>query len=338
MSEKMREKILATISTKDRYDVLHLAIQSIALQTVKPTKLIIYDDGEHKDLRKVDVYNHLFHLLEDKGIEWEVVFGEGKGQHFNHQKANKMGYEFDFIWRLDDDEFATPEVLEKLLRHMSPAVAAVGGSVITPKAESPGGTNKIEDVFHTPNMQWCRGEGVVDVDHLYSSFLYVPGIVDYNLDLSPVAHREETMFTYSMKRAGYKLLVDRSAVTYHYRQTTGGIRSHDNKWFYQHDDKIFMRKLEEWGYKFCSLNSGLGDHLAFSSKALPRLIEKHEHVVLGCCYPEVFKDFPVKTIPVGAVMGALPDENVYKFMINEHWKKSIVDAYVKMYGVEDDNN
>lgn len=330
----MSNKILAYIPTRDRYDILFMAMQSIALQTVKPNKFILFDDGERKDLREIDIYKHMFKLFDANGIEWEVIFGEGKGQHRLHQRANMMGDEFDLLWRVDDDENASPDVLEKLLSHIAEDVGAVGGSVIVPGAEMDGGTNRIEDIFHTTNLQWARGTGTYEVDHLYSSFLYRPGIVDYNLNLSPVAHREETLFTFGLKKAGYRILVDRSAMTYHYKKSSGGIRSHDNSWFYQHDDRIFMKKLEEWGYKFASLNCGLGDTISFAHHVLPKLIKKYSRVIVGNCYPEVFEDFPVKSIPVGAIQNVLPDENIYKWCIDHNWKTSTADAYCSMYGVE----
>lgn len=330
-----KPKILCCISTKDRYDILPIAIQSVISQTVPPTRLILCDDGAHKDLREIDVYAHMFKLLNLKGIEWEVYFSGNKGQHHNHHMANKMDY--DYVWRLDDDEFAEHDVIERLLPYMKDGVGGVGGAVITPGSESRGGTNKIEDIFHTPNLQWGRNQGVHEVDHLYSSFLYRAGVADYNLELSPVAHREETLFSMEMSRKGYKLIVDTSIVTYHYRQSKGGIRAHDNKWYYIHDDGVFLKKLESWGYKVCRLDAGLGDHLAFAAEALPKLIEKYDHVIVGACYPDVFKGYKVKVIPVGVLSGVMPDENVYRYMVDNKYgdgnKGNLVQAYKKMYGV-----
>lgn len=327
--------VLCSISTKDRYDVLPMAIQSVCFQTVVPNKLVIFDDGEHKDLRQIETYSHLFKLLDSKRIAWEVIYGAKKGQHHNHQIANKMG--FDYVWRLDDDEAAEPNVLEKLLFHMKDGVGAVAPAVIMPGAEQKGGTNKIEDIFHTPNLQWSKNQGVHEVDHLYSSFLYRANIVDFCTDLSPVAHREETLFSYELKRKGYKLIVDTDVVVYHYRQNNGGIRAYNNEFFYDHDEKIFLNKLREWGYRLITLNCGLGDHLAFSN-ILPKLIEKYDMVIIGCCYPEVFEDYKVKVIPVGATM-RINHESIYEWMIKNNWsdeKGNLVKAYECMYEIKND--
>jgi len=330
MAIKGGPTILCSISTKDRYDILPLAIQSVCSQTLTPDKLVIFDDGAHKDIREIDTYSYLLKLLDKKKILWEVVFSNGKGQHHNHQLANRMG--FDLVWRLDDDEFAEHDVLETLYSHMKEGVGAVAPAVIMPGGEYKGGTNKLEDIFHTPNLQWASNQGVFEVEHLYSSFLYRAGVVDFCTELSPVAHREETIFSYELFRKGYKLIVDTDVVIYHYRQKTGGIRSHNNEWLYEHDEGVFKKRLIEWGYKLITLNCGLGDHFAFSN-VLSKIIEKNDKIILGCCYPEVFEDYKIKTIPVGAIEKVNP-ESVYAWMTLNKWNKSIVEAYSKMYGVE----
>lgn len=325
MGEKL---ILCSISTKDRYDSLIMAVQSVAMQTLSPDKLVIFDDGECKDLRKESTWQHMFRLLDEKGIKWEVLFGEKRGQHHNHQQANKMGYKY--VWRLDDDEIAEPNVLEELYCHMKEDVGAVGGAVVSPNQKQEGGTNKMIDIYDTPNMQWNISPILMqgkEVEHLYSSFLYRAGIVDYNLNLSPVAHREETLFSHELFRNGYKLIVDNSIVTWHFRQEKGGIRSHTDKTMYDWDERIFVKKMDEWGIFIVELNVGLGDHLAFLH-CLPELIEKHKDLIISCCYPEVFEDYKkLKLIPIQN----LNILNPYKWMIDNKWEGNLLDAFRKMY-------
>ena len=96
-----------------------------------------------------------------------------------------------------DDYDHAIDVLEKYLRLMTDDVGAVGGTVLT-KGYGGEGSNRMEHIYSAPNIQWSVGKGVVEVDHLHSTFLYRANIVDYNLELSPVAHREETIFTYEL--------------------------------------------------------------------------------------------------------------------------------------------
>lgn len=323
-----KPRILCSIATKDRYDILSSCLMSVALQTHAPDMVTIFDDGEQKDLRELPIYKHIFKLFDLKGIKWSVTFTPKKGQHYAHALANDSDY--DFIWRLDDDEIAESDVLEKLLGHMTDKVGAVAGAVFEPGSPLPGGSSNIKDIFHKPNIQWAPGQGIHKVEHLYSSFLYRPGIVQYNLDLSPVAHREETLFSHELKQKGYELIVDTSIKTYHFRHETGGIRSHDSQFFYDHDNKIFLKQMETWGYKVINLDLGLGDHFVFLH-ILPEIMKKYK-LILGCCYPEVFEDYDVTILPI-AITQTLVSEHVYKWMIDHNWKTSILDAFKQMYGV-----
>jgi len=231
--EKLEKGVTAFIPTKGRYNTtLPLAIMSVINQTVKVKKLIIYDDGEHKDLRQEALYNYLFKTIEFEGIKWEVIWGPGRGQVAGHQQSiDKCTTEW--IWRIDDDNVAEPNVLEELLAVADENTGAVGGLVIDPTMNFQGtlASNKIEDIDLGLNEQWfvpsCAT--VKSVDHLYSTFIYrkVAAIQagGYCMDLSPKGHREETLLTYSIYRSGWKVLFNPKAKTLHYRMGRGGIRS-----------------------------------------------------------------------------------------------------------------
>ncbi len=187
--------ILASISTKGRYyTTLPLALQSIINQTLKVDKVIIFDDNdEPKDMRNELIYQHLFQMMNIKNIEWEWVYALKKGQHFNHQMANTKG--FKWVWRVDDDNVADFNVLQTLFSYTNESVGAVGGSILTPPLifEHYHSSGKIENIYSEPNPQWKIINEIQEVDHLHCSFLYRAGIHDYNLGLSKVAHREETL-------------------------------------------------------------------------------------------------------------------------------------------------
>jgi len=333
MKWPVRPSVLCCIPTKGRYfTTLPLAIASVISQTRKPDKLIIYDDGEHKDLREFSIYQYFFKNLDAVDIKWEVSFTNGVGQHHAHQKANTS--DFDYVWRLDDDTIANPDVLEKLLSHMKDDVGAVAGSVVTPGGEAYHDWYALNllDITRAPNIQWCRGTGVVEVEHLYSSFLYRTNIVDYCLELSQVAHREETIFSHRLFQAGYKLLVDRSAITWHYRNPEGGIRTQDDSTLWEHDEEIFRKELAKWGYKMIALLHGLGDHLMFVN-IIPRLLEQHKKLVIFCTSMEAFENLPnviVKPLSEAAAWG-VKETGIYEWMSKYNWKRSMLEAYEKLY-------
>jgi len=339
----MKSNVTAIVSTKDRYYTsLPNLLVSIALQTVKPERLIIYDDGEQKDLRSEPLYTNIFLLLQSVGVDWEVKFGKRMGQVHNHQSSIE-DVKTEWIWRLDDDNVVEANCLENLLKNIETNVGAIGGLVLDPKLNQMNNTlasNDIEDIFLGLNIQWFKWEGVREVDHLYSTFIYRKEAAKhgYCLDLSRVGHREETMFTYEMKRSGWKLIVDSSAVTWHMRNDNGGIRSNTSASMWQHDEEIFRKKLQEWGVnprniKLIVLDSGIGDHFVFK-KALALIKERHKDIVLAVCYPQVFeddKDLILISIAEARQMTNIDEHNVYRWMDQRNWKESIEDAYLRMY-------
>lgn len=321
--------ITAMISTKNRYDVLPMAIQSIAMQIRKPDKFVLFDDNDSpSDLREFPVYQYLFKMLQDKGIPWAVNFGEKKGQHYNHQKIQDIAE--DLIWRLDDDNVADANVLLELERHMVSGVGAVGGLVLQP------GMKHIKRPEYKPldleqrDCQWDYWEGnPIEAEHLYSTFLYRKGITNYDLRLSTVAHREETMFTNKIFRQGLKLIITPRAITWHFRGNTGGIRTYTDKELWKHDEEIF-KKWFEWKDKLIVLDNGIGDHIVFK-KLMPEIKREYE---LAVCYPFVFPDKKCISIAQAKeLVGDISDYNLYAWMKKRDWKKSLTEAYRKFYKI-----
>lgn len=320
----MNEKnILCSISTRGRYDTtLPLSINSVIQQTHKPDKLVIFDDNDNPvDLRQREMYAYLLRMLDEKGIQWEVIFGEKKGQHYNHQKANKMGYKW--VWRLDDDTIAEPNTLKNLYAYARDDVGAVGGSVLTPPVQlthTGNITGKIENINSEPNMQWYYIPSVRDVDHLHCTFLYRAGVFDYDLGLSRVAHREETLFTYGLKQRGLRLLVVPDAVTWHLRNSSGGIRDGAQE-MYARDERIFELRDKT----ICILDSGMGDHIVFR-KILPEI----KNPEIFSCYPEIV---PGKSIAEAKWLFGddLNRFNPYVWMDQCNWKGPLIEAFRKFY-------
>jgi GT2 family glycosyltransferase len=320
-------RVLCSVATRGRYfTTLPLVLNAIINQTTLPDKVIIFDDNdEPQDMRNEMIYQYFFQMLDIKGVKWEWLFAGKKGQHHIHQAANTMG--FDWVWRCDDD--ATPEsnVLGNLLGYASLGnVGAVGGSILTPPLvmDTKNSTGKVSDIDTEPNIQWNYIKQSKEVEHLHCSFLYRAGVHDYNLGLSRVAHREETLFTYGLHLKGYKILAVPHAVTWHMKNPQGGIRSETRKEMYEHDERIFRNIVGLSDRTIVVLNSGLGDHIVFNSI----LGSIHNPVVFGC-YPEVI---PCRSIAEAqALFGDLDQWNIYKKMCEWNWKGSLQDAFRKLY-------
>lgn len=320
----MNNNILCSISTRGRYDTtLSLALNGVINQTRKVDKLVIFDDNdEPKDLREIQLYRYLFAMMDQKGIKWEVVFGQKKGQHFNHQQANKMGY--TWVWRVDDDCIPEPNTLEELYKYTKNDIGGVAGSVLTPPfAPVFTSTGKIENIDKEANLQWDYIKGIQEVDHLHCSFLYRAGVQDYNLGLSRVAHREETLFTYGLKQKGYKLLLVPNAITWHLKNQHGGIRT-EVKELFDHDEYIFRNTLNLNDNTIVVLDCGLGDHIIFKH-VLPEI----KNPVIFSCFPDIV---PGRSIQEAKdLFGNIDNFNIYGKMDQWHWTDSLENAFRKLY-------
>jgi len=321
-----QDKILCSISTRGRYfTTLPLAIASVINQSKRVDKIILFDDNdEPQDLRADPTYLHLFQIMDIKNIDWEVAFAPKKGQHYNHQTANTMGYKW--VWRVDDDTVAEYNVLETLWSYAKNDVGAVGGAVLTPPLlfEHIAATGKLENIYIEPSVQWSNVTQVIEVEHLHCTFLYRAGIFDYNLGLSRVAHREETLFTYGLKQKGYKLLVVPNAVTWHLKNPNGGIRSETNEELFNHDEEIFRNTIYLKDYTIVVLNNGMGDHICFK-----HILAEIKNPIIFSCYPDIV---PGRSIQEAKdLFGDIEPYNIYRKMDEWNWSTSLENAFRKMY-------
>lgn len=322
--------VLAYISTRGRYNTTLLASMfSVINQTRKPDKFILFDDNDKPvDLRDDAAYSALFRTMDKYNIAWEVIFGARKGQHFNHQIANQM--DFDWCWRVDDDVVVDCKSLENMLEYSYDGVGAIGGEIHTPSftfGKNIVCSGKIEDIYSHANVQWFPIEKSMEVDHLHCSFMYRPKIANYNLQLSKVAHREETLFTYDIKKNGYVVLVIPGVVAHHLKAVSGGIRDGREE-LYKKDEEIFRAHVDAG--KLIVLDSGMGDHLMFQT-ILPEVKEKYGKITIANCYPELFPDENSISIAQAIAITNIEDYNIYKKCTEWNWQGKLTDAYRRLY-------
>lgn len=348
--------VWAEISTKYRYyKTLDKAIIGICMQTRPPQKLIIYDDSEEAiDFEKnmPPLYAYIFGLLFNKGIQVFVTKGNMKGQVQNHQR---MLYDSncDIIWRLDDDNIPEPDTLKILLDHMDWQTGAQGQNVwhsnqpIMPLPSYTRSCNYRMNFFDVcPEWYHWTGEDR-EFEHLYSTFIYRRWIGikagGYPMNLSPVGHQEEPIFSHKIFRLGWKLKVTNKTTVWHFREMTGGgIRSFKDSWLWEHDDLKAIEYLQSCGYelkkdKFIVLNNGQGDHLTFRL-ILPEIRAKYgetHNIIIACCFSEVFEDDKDCTIISLAELGwnkqRMIQYDIYAQNTAIGWKGNMEDAFRRMY-------
>lgn len=271
--------VLCEIGTRGRYDTtLPMTLVAIQNQTVLPDHLLLIDDTpvatRHPDVYKHPVLGNVLRSLA-KRMGVTVIFGPGRGPQHNHEFARTSQYAKELIWRVDDDECPEPNVLQRLkdAMHHNPQLGAVAGLVLVPgeRETNPHASAALEDIPTAKNVQWYtwpKGHVFQKVDHLHSSYLYRKEAAAYPIGLSPVGHTEETQHTLRIKENGYSLQILPDVVTWHYRFSTGGIRSQTGD--YAADTEVFCSYLKSRDVRFTRrfpilMNQGLGDAFALFS-------------------------------------------------------------------------
>lgn len=345
----MNIPVTVCLPTKDRYEALSNCLLSLAMQTTRPREIIIVDDSDFpKKITEIPNILYILRLLAYYKVDYQVVWGAKKGQHHSHQLVQENA-KYDWIFRIDDDCVAEPNVLNYLWTHVEnhevakKRIGAIAPLVLMPNpVDLPDNIplNTLLGIDSYPNIQWFLFEGIRYVEHLNSTFLYRKGITKYNLSLSKVAYREETIFTHEIMKAGYNLAVCGDARVWHFRQESGGIRSHPDKSLYDHDEVIFNQLRKSWDQegldrKVIVLDNGIGDHYAFMH-ILDDLLKKHDHVTIAACYPDIFKDYKDKieliSIAEAKLMyGSLDKFNIYMLMDANKHRGTLVEAFKKLY-------
>ncbi len=188
------------------------------------------------------------------------------------------------------------------------------------------------DVAKSVNIAWYSWSGDArEVEHLYSTFLYRVDAArkagGYCQELSPAGHREETIFSHSIHRAGFKLIVTPRARTWHLRQSSGGIRTHTDTSMWERDEVIFQEYLRTIGQvvekeHLCILDSGIGDHLLFRGLLVDEFKRKYpdRKWLLAVCYPEVFDNIPnVRIISIAEAKIVVGDKYIDYSLFEYGW-------------------
>ena len=352
-------RVTVGIPTKDRGIELAMLLQSLTSQTYQNFDVLINDDGLTGILSNNTTIQGLFTYLRQSGHNVTIMKGQTLGPHIAGQ-AILDNAKTELILRVDDDVALEPECLENLIKPFikdnERKVAAVGLTLLNPHED----LNKQQMDMESFKRQYEQGLGKVfwmnetqlflsgmlsinklpiedeiEVEHLYSGFMYRKSIAKeiggYPLNLSKVGHREETIFTYSMFKAGYKLYVHPRAISYHYHPMFGGIREtagqmHKEE-LWKHDEELFI----DW-----------------IKKALPNPYEKkvetkiltddsNNEEIDFTDIPEITKEQFNKARPWKDVLSAIKNPgNKPNSNLNDAVKKPIVSIIVLTHGLNHD--
>jgi len=253
--------ITILITTCDRYDTsLPLTLMSIINQSLKPNRIVLVDDSKDKKFYNHKILQNILILLKEYNIEFDYFYGESKGS----SPALKIGLDNivdGWVFKIDDDNILPYNALELFNKNIKPNIGAMSG-IITDEVlsnyykdipenipqEKDGYYNRIEDIFTDLNIQMYKEQDdkIKKVEHIYSNYFFRRDLADDDHpfeQLSPSAHRDETIFTYNIFKKGYDLIVIPQVKIFHLHNKTG-----NSKWdaYKDNNERFFLKKLEEW--------------------------------------------------------------------------------------------
>ncbi len=259
--ENTIDVLVEILTSKRTFTTLPMSLTSILSQTKIPrTLLLLWNDTEEYNETNPNHYHirSILKSIENRGTDVIVLNSDKDHISKKHQFAletNRYNVKCKYQYRMDDDCVAEPNTLENLYNFLEnnskcyavgPLVVDNDYSVNLNEAKI---SSKIENIFDSVNEQWINiNRGKLNVDHLYSSFMFriSDNDINYNINLSPISHREETFFTFGMKVKGYSLFIDTNTKIWHYRNIIGGNRNYKDteaEQYILNDEKIFQEYL-----------------------------------------------------------------------------------------------
>ena len=135
------------------------------------------------------------------------------------------------------------------------------------------------------------------------------------------------MFSHLLSHKGL-VLINTAAVTWHFRNPSGGIREERDVKKWEHDENIFQLYKKYHSKRLIVLDNGMGDHIVFK-----KVMDEIKPDVIACCYPDVFKDVDIELISIAEAQAVtnINRFNLYGYMDMKGNKKSMHMAYVDLY-------
>jgi glycosyltransferase involved in cell wall biosynthesis len=253
----MKNKITVLLTTCDRYDsTLPLCLMSIINQTRLPDRIVLVDDSRNttnNPFYSNKIIKHLLVLIKNKNISIDYFYGEKKGQVPALQLGlNKI--DDGWVFKTDDDNVLDSNVLERFESEIKNDIGAISclildESSITRSDNDVWMSSKIEDVYSCFNVQMVgiQNDEPKFVEHIYSNYFFRRDLADnYPIELQPYSLREDTIFTHSIFRKGFKLLILPDVKIYHLGgDSNSGNRQWGNR-YWEKNEMFFLQKLKDW--------------------------------------------------------------------------------------------
>lgn len=250
----MKNNITVLLTTCDRYDTtLPLCLLSIINQSRLPDRIVIVDDSRNNVFYSHNQIKHILLLCKFKDITIDYFYGEKKGA----VPALQLGLnniDDGWVFKVDDDTILNSNVLEKFESEIKEDIGAMSCLILDKEAVYRSSddvfmSSKIEDLYSAFNVQMVgkQSNESKSVDHLYCNYFFRRDLADdYPMELQPYSLREETIFTHSIFRKGFKIMVFPDTIIYHLDTDK---KSGNRQWgsdYVETNERFLLKKFEEW--------------------------------------------------------------------------------------------
>lgn len=269
---KQDEKITLAICTRDRVSETFGLLQSLRNQTYKNWDLVLIEESWND--RPIDSYEFMTKIKLQLLGEGHKITQQKTLTKENIGKARNQSVdlaETDLVVRIDDDSICNADYLQKLVQGITKDDNIGAFSGVVPNLGAPPtvrNTEKVGDVFNRidfdeqGNMTYVGDDGgfmynpnkVLPAHHLRSSFIFRKDLYDkagkHPLHLGKTGFREESSLTMRMRFKGCDLGVDTSAIAWHLRTASGGVRYPDYAQQVGLCDEMWRRNMKRYFKKY----------------------------------------------------------------------------------------
>lgn len=273
----MGNRISIHITTKDRHTELALVLESLRHQTFQDWDLIILDDASVTPINNCYFLQMLINQLKLENHKIKIIRNDFSNGccYARNRLIQEDKYNNPLTLRLDDDIVMNSDYIALLNDSINKGYDMVTGIIPNlgmPTLERECRNIKIINEHKLDNegnlimnkdecaMIYLQDK-TIPTHQFRTNCLYKSEInnkVQYPLNLTTVAFREEGFFSIEALIKGYKLAVRTGAIAYHLQCPSGGNRRADYAECVKLDDETFrkwlMKKFNEYGDFFTKYN------------------------------------------------------------------------------------
>ena len=254
-----------------KFNELSIMLWSLMCQTYTDWDLTIIDETiNHPNYPDVTGVGHILKIMEEKGHQWRIFYGEAKGFHFAQTIVLNTS-RHPLTWILGEDVAFEPNCMAELVKQFEDSkVGIVSGLLFLAgdkfRTTLPDFWNEIKE--YSGKIHFVEGsigygnqvqysihldESPKEVEHLIGNMMYRTELGrrwGFNLDLSYAARTADNDFSYQFYLAGYKVLVVPTSVTWHLEtHQYGGLKKSSEEYskLCNDDRRKFEERLLRWG-------------------------------------------------------------------------------------------